>query len=78
MALEQEMETYRRELPGLAAEEGRFALIKGDQLVDIYDTYGDAIKAGYDRFTLDPFMVKEIHAIEPVHYFTRDLHARCR
>ena len=38
MALAREMETYRRELPQLLRDEGKFVLIHGDDVAGIYDT----------------------------------------
>lgn len=50
-----ELNTYMREMPRLLAEgeEGRYALISGDQLYTIWDTFGDALQAGYQQFGLD-------------------------
>jgi hypothetical protein len=65
MALEKELEVYRSKLPELKAEyEGKFVLIHGDQVVDFFSTYEDAIKAGYSKFGLEPFLVKQVHAVE--------------
>ena len=61
-----ESETYRRLLPELLKEEGRFAVIAGDQLIGTFDTYRDAAEAGYRRRGLDPFMVKQVLRREPV------------
>jgi hypothetical protein len=46
---------YLRELPKLlkAGEDGRVALIHGGRLVSVWDTPGDALQAGHDRFGLD-------------------------
>jgi hypothetical protein len=71
MALERELEAYRKKLPELAGSEGKFVLIHGDELVDVFGTYEDAIKEGYARFKLEPFLVKQIHAIQQVHLITR-------
>jgi len=83
MALETEVETYRIRLPELAADEGKFVLIHGDQVVDVYGTYEDAIKEGYAKFGLEPFLVKQIQTTEQVHFISRfqatpcpTLHAR--
>lgn len=73
MALEKELETYKRELPNLLANEGKFALIKGDKVIDFFTSYEDALKAGYKLAGLEPFMVKKIQAIEEVHFFTRNI-----
>ncbi|MGH9783521.1 MAG: hypothetical protein ACRD88_04985, partial [Terriglobia bacterium] len=61
MALEKELETYKRKLPELSNDEGKFALIHGDDLVNVYGTYEDALKEGYAKFKLSPFLVKQIH-----------------
>jgi hypothetical protein len=59
-----ELETYRRELPNLLGHEGKFVLIQGDRVESVHDTEEDALRAGYDRFGLAPFFVKEIRAVE--------------
>ena len=71
MALELEIQTYQEKLPELIQHEGKYALVHGNDLVNIYGTYEDAIKEGYARFQLQPFMVKQIHAIEQVQQITR-------
>jgi hypothetical protein len=71
MALEKELETYKSKLPELKDSEGKFALIHGDVLVNTYTSYEDAIKDGYARFKLEPFLVKQIHAIEQVQFISR-------
>ena len=71
MALEKELETYKKKLPELLANEGKFVLIHGDQVVDVYGTYEDAIKEGYLKFQLAPFLVKQIQSIEQVQCISR-------
>ncbi len=73
MALEKELETYKSKLPELLANagEGKFALIHADQLVDVFGTYEDAIKDGYAKFKLEPFLVKQIESVENVHFVSR-------
>lgn len=73
MALEKELETYKNKLPELLAceGEGKFALIRGDQLIDVFGTYEDAIKDGYAKFKLEPFLVKRIESTESVHFVSR-------
>jgi hypothetical protein len=57
-----EIATYLRELPRLLKErhKGRHALIKGDEILSIWDTEGDAIQAGCEKFGLEPIFVKQI------------------
>lgn len=71
MALEKELETYKNRLPELKGNEGKWVLIHGDVLVDMYSSYEDAIKEGYSRFKLEPFLVKRIEVSEQVHLVTR-------
>ncbi|MFI5251208.1 MAG: hypothetical protein ACHQQQ_02145 [Bacteroidota bacterium] len=73
MALEKELETYKRELPNLLVNEGKFVLIKGDKVIDTFATYEDAIKEGYKICGLEPFLVRKIQAVEQVHFFTRPI-----
>lgn len=67
------METYRRELPRLLSDQGKFVLIFEDQVVGVYGTYEDALIAGYEKFEIKPFLVKQIQAVERVHQFSRPL-----
>jgi hypothetical protein len=65
MALEKELEIFRSKLPELKGEhEGKFVLIHDEQVVDFFSSYEDAIKDGYARFGLEPFLVKKIQALE--------------
>lgn len=71
MPLERELAVYKAKLPELTAHEGKFVLIHADEVIDIYDTYEDAVKEGYARFKLEPFLVKQIHAFEQVQFISR-------
>lgn len=73
MALEKERETYRRKLPELKAQEGKFVLIHGEDVVDFFSTYEDAIKSGYQQFKTDPFLVKRVHSAEPAFFISRNV-----
>ena len=53
--------------------EGKYVVIKGDDLPDAHDDYSAALVAGYERFGPVPFLVKKAQRVEPVLYFTRDL-----
>ena len=73
MGLEKEKQTYKVKLPILLADEGKFALIKDDNVVGVFDTYADALQEGYRQFGVAPFLVKQIQSVETVQFFTRDL-----
>jgi hypothetical protein len=67
MTLEQEMATYRKNLPNLLPNEGKFVLIHGDTVAGVWDTYREAVTEGYARFEFAPFLVKQIAEHEKVH-----------
>jgi len=67
-ALETEYATFVSLLPRLAHEEGKFALIHRSDLAGVYETYQDALAAGYEKFGLKPFLVKQIAASESPAY----------
>ncbi|HEV2856320.1 MAG TPA: hypothetical protein VHC97_26250 [Thermoanaerobaculia bacterium] len=71
MALEKELAVYHKKLPELKESEGKFVLIHEEDLVDIFTSYEDAIKAGYSQFGLEPFLVKQIHALEQAQFISR-------
>lgn len=71
MALETELATYHDKLAELKSEEGKFVLISGDEIVGTYTSSEDAIKVGYAKFGLAPFLVKQIQAVEFVQFISR-------
>jgi hypothetical protein len=73
MALEKELEVYNKELANLLPNEGKFVLIVGDKVIDVFAAYEDAIKEGYKIAGLNPFLVKKIQAEEQVQFFTRSI-----
>jgi hypothetical protein len=78
LALEKELETFRRELAALLsdpASRGRFALVRGDSVAGVYSDFDAALNAGYEKFGLEPFLVKEVTEHEEPRYFSRNL--RC-
>lgn len=78
MALERELETYKRNLPALQAQEGKFVLIQGENIVDVFGSYEDALKDGYKQFGVNtPFLIKQISGVEQVQYVTRDIGFPC-
>jgi len=73
MALEREHATYKEKLAELVANnnEGKFVLIHGNDVIDVFGTYEDAIREGYVKFGLGSFLVKQIQNIEQVHFISR-------
>lgn len=75
--LEKDLEEYKRLLPTLVTDEGKFALIGEGKFVGVYGTYEDALSIGYEKFGVKPFLVKKISAVEQVQFFSRDILAGC-
>ncbi len=62
---------HRDEL--LRGDEGKFALIRGRNIVGTYVTEMDAIDAGYRQFGNVPFLVKQIVSVEQSETFASSL-----
>ena len=73
MPFEKELNVYDANLIDLLANEGKFVLIFGDEIGGIFDDYEEALKAGYEKYGLESFLVKQINRNEPIYYFSRDL-----
>ena len=69
--LEEEIKTYEERKAELLLNEGKFVLIKKSDVQGFFDTYGDAVQAGYERFGLEPFFVKQIEAVKRVQFIAR-------
>jgi hypothetical protein len=76
MALERELAVYNEHLTDLLANEGKYVVVLGEAIEGPFDSYEDALAAGYDKFGVVPFLVKQISRVEPIQYFSRDL-PRC-
>ena len=76
-SLETELKTYQAQKQTLLRDEGKYVVIHGSEILGVYATYEDALKIGYEKCKLEPFLVKKIEAVEQAHYFTRDLAAEC-
>lgn len=63
--LDEEIRTYeahREELLGRA--KGKYVLIKGDRIIDVFADIRDALKRGYEEFGNQPFLAREIREFE--------------
>lgn len=67
-------ETHRDQL--LADSEGKWAVVHGSAVLGVWDTYEDALQAGYATAGLDPFLVKKIEGVEQLQFITRDVVCR--
>jgi len=69
-----ELETFnakRQEL--LKDNQGKFAVIYGTELIGVFVSYEDALKAGLAKAGANPFLVKQISETEPIYFFTREV-----
>jgi hypothetical protein len=73
MSLQVEIATYEKHLAELLKDEGKYVLICADEIAGTFEAYADALKAGYEKYGLKPFLVKRIQAVQQVHFFTRSL-----
>lgn len=64
---EQELETYRLELPNLLDQIGSFVVIHGDKVLGVYCCEHDAMLIGYEKVGLTtPFLCRKIALKEEV------------
>src|SRR5438445_7398558 len=63
-----EWNLYRREVGRLLAEghEGRWVLIKGDQIIGLWDTCQEADRVRLERFLLEDVLIHQVLREEPV------------
>jgi len=66
--LTREWDSYRREVGRLLAEghEGKFVLIKGEDVIGVHDAWDAAREMGLRLYLVEPFLVQEVRAQEPV------------
>jgi hypothetical protein len=66
MALENELATFKRELPALLQTmRGQFVLVHGDCVDSSWKTEDEAYTAGCERFGTEPFLVMLVAEHEP-------------
>jgi len=72
--LSKELETYEKNKQKLLKDShGKFVLIKGDEIINVFDTYSDAVKVGIDKFGNTPFLIKQILEVDQPQNFTSNL-----
>jgi len=69
--LQQELDFFEQQRVELFTRApGKYALVKGAQLIGIFDTELEAIRAGYQRIGNEAFLVKHIVEADVPLYFT--------
>jgi hypothetical protein len=68
MALEIEIEYYNELRPELLKEhgEGKFVLIKGRELLGVFDTNEEAYSAGFDAYGFVSFLLRPIRKVDRI------------
>ncbi len=63
--LDAELQTYEKNRESLlGSADGKFVLIKGEQVVGVYESEMDAINQGYRQLGHVPFLVKQVLKID--------------
>ena len=70
--LANELEAFERQKDDLLGKaEGKFALVRDDEVAGVFDSKEDAIEEGYKQFGNIPFLVKQIVRVEtPQNYIS--------
>jgi len=71
--ISREIDYYHRHLKDWEGRDGEFILIKEESVVDFFSSYDDALKAGYQKFGLESFLVKQINTIEQGSFISRNI-----
>lgn len=72
--LDEELKTYEQKKEELLRNyKGKYVLIKGSELVDIFETEKDAVRIGIEKFGNGPFLVKKIEEQEQTQNFASNL-----
>jgi hypothetical protein len=75
---QRDLETYRLHLARLLQEghAGKYAIIKDDQIVSIWDSVGDALQAAGERFGLEPVATYLINPLDVERFALVDAQAK--
>jgi hypothetical protein len=73
--LDAELRTYRSHLDELIGRaKGKYVLIKGELVIDVFENQTDAITKGFKQFGNNPFLVKRVTDVEvPLNFTTFNL-----
>ena len=73
--LDAELQTYEKNRESLlGSADGKFVLIKGEQVIGVYESEMDAINQGYRQLGHVPFLVKQVLKIDtPLNFLSNRL-----
>ncbi len=70
--LAEEVATYAAEKDSLVRDSlGKYVVISGNKILGTWDSYEEALEAGYTHVGLKPFLVREVRLVDEVHYIYR-------
>lgn len=70
--LAEEVATYAAQKDSLVRDSlGKYVVISGDKVLGTWDSYEEALEAGYTHVGLKPFLVREVRLVDEVHYIYR-------
>lgn len=72
-ALDREIATYQAHFSALLDHVNEYVLIKDSSILGFYPTKSDAMRAGYQHFLDEAFLVRQIEPSEQVRYLTKSL-----
>lgn len=75
--LAKEIAAFQAELPKLAGEAGKFAVVFGGKVIGTFPTYQEALTKGYEVAKLEPFLVEQISSLPQVQHFSRAIGFEC-
>jgi hypothetical protein len=75
--LAKEIAALEAELPKLAGEVGKFAVVFGGKVIGTFPTYQEALTKGYEVAKLEPFLVQQISSLPQVQHFSRAIGYEC-
>jgi hypothetical protein len=61
-----EVETLRLRHENISKNVGKFVLISGDDKINYFNTYRDAVNQGYQKYGLGNFLVRNIKERDPI------------
>ncbi|WP_056510690.1 hypothetical protein [Acinetobacter sp. Root1280] len=76
--LDYEFNRYLQELPNLSCNEGMYVLIFKDEPLNFFNSYDDALKVGYAKYGLEPFLVQQVTINPTPMNFFREVGLQCR
>jgi len=59
-SLQAELATFEQHKALLLKDEGKFVVIHDQEVAGVWGTYEDALRAGYQKYGLQSFLVKQI------------------